>query len=86
MKLQGQSRKKSNKAPKSKLVFGLFSPWSLAGMLLGGLGGFVFYLAIGSRTEGCAFVSNPYLSILWGALLALILAEVIRIILITDEN
>lgn len=74
------------KAVKPKLVLGLFSVWSIAGMLLGGLGGFVYYRTIGCHFEKCAFVSNPYLSILWGALLALIIAEVIRIITITDES
>jgi hypothetical protein len=78
--------KKKVKATRPKLVLGLFSPWSLAGMLLGGLGGYIYYLTVGCHVEGCAFVSNPYLSVLWGALLALILAEVVRIIMITDEN
>jgi hypothetical protein len=76
--------KKTNGKPANKLVFGLFSPWSVVASVLGAGAGYVYYLTLGCNIEGCAFISNPYLSILWGALLALILAEVIRIIAVND--
>ncbi|MBS4056664.1 MAG: hypothetical protein KKD74_02145 [Bacteroidetes bacterium] len=85
MKLKHQG-KKVHKKDKPKLIFGLFSPWSLLGMVAGGVGGLVYYFFIGCNIEGCAIISNPFMSALWGALLALILAEVIRIIAIDDSK
>lgn len=78
--------RKKTKQVQQKLILGLFSFWSVGGMLLGGIGGYLYYRTVGCHFEKCAFVSNPYLSVMWGALLALILAEVIRIIMITEEN
>ncbi len=83
MKTRIKPKKVSSKSA-NKLVLGLFSRWSVLAGVLGAGAGFVYYLTLGCSIEGCAFISNPFLSVLWGALLALILAEVIRIIAVND--
>ena len=40
---------------------------TLAGVLIGTGGGFLYYYFIGCRTGTCPITSSPWLSMLWGA-------------------
>lgn len=40
---------------------------SVAGLLSGALGGYIYYLEIGCVSGTCAITSNPWMSTLWGA-------------------
>jgi hypothetical protein len=52
---------------------------NIAGLLLGALGGFIYYRTIGCNSGSCAITSNPYMSILWGAAIGYLLADVFKI-------
>ena len=39
------------------------------GILLGGVGGFLYYKLIGCRTGTCPITSNPWISTAYGALI-----------------
>lgn len=39
----------------------------VSGILLGTLGGYLYYHFVGCQSGTCAITSNPYLSMLWGA-------------------
>jgi hypothetical protein len=45
-----------------------FFRWSSAiGLVIGALGGWVYYSKIGCNTGSCPIWSNPWISIMWGA-------------------
>jgi hypothetical protein len=81
MKMQNPKKTKSAEKPASgKLMFGLFGRWSVAGFFVGAVLGYVFYATIGCKFEACIFISNPYITSGWGALLMFVVFEVFRII------
>lgn len=48
------------------------------GLLLGALGGYLYYYFIGC-TGGCAITSNPYRSMLWGAIMGYLLFDMFKL-------
>ncbi|MBC35191.1 MAG: hypothetical protein CL663_03995 [Bacteroidetes bacterium] len=53
--------------------FKIFPLLSLVGLLLGILGGYLYYSEIGCVDGTCAITSNPWLSMLWGGLMGYLL-------------
>ncbi len=43
------------------------SPLSIVGLLLGAVGGYIYYAQVGCVSGTCAITSNPWLSTAWGA-------------------
>jgi xanthine/uracil permease len=39
---------------------------SIAGLLLGAVGGYIYYVQVGCVSGTCAITSNPWLSTAWG--------------------
>jgi len=52
---------------------------NIAGFILGALGGFIYYRLVGCNSGGCAITSNPTMSILWGAAMGYLLADIFKI-------
>lgn len=46
---------------------------SILGVLLGGVGGFLYYKEIGCVNGTCPITSNPYLTVIYGALVGYLL-------------
>lgn len=46
---------------------------SILGVLLGGVGGFLYYKEIGCANGTCPITSNPYLTVIYGALVGYLL-------------
>lgn len=51
---------------------------ALIGIVVGAVGGWVYYIEIGCNSGTCPLTSNPYLSILWGALIGYLLGDMFR--------
>ena len=49
----------------------------LSGIILGGIGGYVYYIKIGCVSGTCPLTSNPYLTILWGMVFGYLIADII---------
>lgn len=52
---------------------------NMAGLLVGVIGGFLYYRLVGCNSGGCAITSNPYMSVLWGGLMGYLLADIFKI-------
>jgi len=52
---------------------------NLAGLLVGIIGGYLYYRLVGCNSGGCAITSNPYMSVLWGGLMGYLLADIIKL-------
>jgi len=64
----------SKKSFKEK-IFTIFPPLSILGIIVGTVGGYLYYLKVGCVDGTCAITSNPWLSMLWGAALGYLLFD-----------
>ncbi|MCX7728776.1 MAG: DUF6132 family protein [Bacteroidia bacterium] len=46
---------------------------TLIGLILGGIGGFIYYKTIGCSSGTCPITSNPYTSVVYGMVLGALL-------------
>ncbi len=52
---------------------------NLIGAIAGAIGGYLYYRYVGCLTGGCAITSSPYMSILWGAAMGFLLADIFKL-------
>jgi len=50
----------------------------IIGSLVGGVGGFAYYHFVGCTSGTCPITSNPYISIIYGALLGYLLLDMFK--------
>lgn len=46
--------------------------------LVGAVGGFLYYYFIGCSSGSCPITSNPYISIVWGAVMGYLLSDIFK--------
>ena len=56
----------------------LFPLLSIIGLLLGALGGYIYYLKVGCVDGTCAITSSPWRSTLYGALMGYLLFDMFK--------
>ena len=72
-----ENHKIDNKDRKQK--FNWKSLWIPAlGIVLGAIGGYIYYIRIGCEGGTCAITSNPALTMLWGAILGFLVFDMFR--------
>jgi len=52
---------------------------NLIGLIVGVIGGYLYYHFVGCNSGGCAITSNPYMSMLWGGLMGYLVADIFKI-------
>ncbi len=52
---------------------------NFAGLLLGALAGYLYYINIGCTSGTCAITSNPYMSVLWGAAIGYLVFDLFKL-------
>ncbi len=72
-----EESKETNKSFKEKFRM-MFPILSIIGLLLGILGGYIYYLKVGCVDGTCAITSNPWLSMLWGGVMGYLLFDMFR--------
>ncbi|PKP33831.1 MAG: hypothetical protein CVU00_09685 [Bacteroidetes bacterium HGW-Bacteroidetes-17] len=53
----------------------IFPPLSILGIIVGIVGGYLYYLKVGCIDGTCAITSNPWMSVLWGGALGYLLFD-----------
>lgn len=48
---------------------------SIIGLVVGIIGGYLYYSLVGCKTGTCAITSNPWLSMLWGGIMGYLLFD-----------
>lgn len=49
-----------------KKLFGRISVLTLIGLIIGAIGGYIYYSQVGCVSGACAITSNPWMSTAWG--------------------
>jgi len=57
----------------------VFTLFSIIGLLLGAIGGFIYYMQVGCSSGSCAISSNPYASIAWGAAMGYLIGDMFNV-------
>ena len=52
--------------------------FKIAGIMLGMVGGFLYYYFIGCSSGTCPITSNPYISIIYGGLMGYLLGDMFK--------
>lgn len=52
--------------------------WIIAGVLMGALGGFLYWYFVGCNSGSCAITSNPYNSTIYGSVMGGLLLSIFK--------
>jgi len=66
---------KTQKSIKQR-IFSIIPLVSLIGLVIGAVGGYIYYIEIGCNSGSCAITSNPYMSIIWGAAIGYLIGDI----------
>jgi hypothetical protein len=62
----------------NKKIFGIVPLLSLIGLILGAIGGYIYYAEIGCISGTCAITSNPWMSTAWGGAFGYLVFDMFR--------
>lgn len=60
-----------------KRIFLFFTLFSAVGLIVGAIGGYIYYLTVGCASGTCAITSSPWLSTLWGGAMGYLIGDLI---------
>jgi len=52
---------------------------SITGMLLGVVGGYVYYIKVGCTGGSCPITSNPWMTMLWGLMMGYLVGDMFNV-------
>jgi hypothetical protein len=60
-----------------KRIFLFFTLFPALGLVVGVIGGYVYYLKVGCAIGSCAITSSPWLSMLWGGAMGYLIGDLL---------
>ena len=60
--------------------------FGLIGLVAGAIGGYAYYYFIGCNTGSCPLTSNPYISVIFGAVIGYLLLDMFKKKETSDES
>lgn len=71
-----ESVERKPETPKRVNIKSMLIP--VAGIIVGAIGGYIYYIQVGCKSGTCAITSNPALTMLWGAILGFLIFDMFR--------
>jgi len=66
----------TNRTWKNSGIFKFIPLINVIGIVAGAIGGYIYYAQVVCVTGGCPLTSNPFITILWGALMGYLLSDI----------
>ena len=66
----------TNRSWKNSGIFKFIPLINVIGIVVGAIGGYIYYTQVVCVTGGCPLTSNPYITILWGAFMGYLLSDI----------
>jgi hypothetical protein len=70
-----EENKQSNIINKLKSIFSIAS---VIGIVIGIIGGYIYYVKVGCVSGTCPITSNPYMTMLWGAIIGYLVGDMFK--------
>lgn len=67
---------KSNKILEKVKSF--FSVFSIIGIIIGIIAGYIYFIKVGCSSGSCPITSNPYMSMLWGGVIGYLVGDLFK--------
>lgn len=61
-----------------KKIKSFFSISTIIGIVVGIIGGYIYYAKVGCSSGSCPITSNPYMSMLWGGLMGFLIGDLFK--------
>lgn len=65
-------------SPRKKRISDFIGIGGIIGIIVGAIGGYLYYYYIGCRSGSCPINSNPWVSTLWGAVIGYLAGDLFR--------
>ena len=62
----------------NKSVWNYISLPSIIGLIVGSVGGYLYYIKIGCHSGTCPITSNPWLTVIWGAAVGYLIGDMFK--------
>ena len=57
----------------------VFTLFSIIGIIVGAIAGYIYYIKVGCTSGSCAISSNPYASVAWGMAMGYLLGDMFNV-------
>jgi hypothetical protein len=68
----------TNKSFLKSGIFKVLPLISMIGIIVGAIGGYIYYDQVVCTTGGCPLTSNPYITVIWGAVIGYLLFDMFK--------
>ena len=76
--MEEQNKPQDTEKRQAKSLKSIISLPSLIGLIIGSIGGYIYYLKVGCQSDSCPITSDPWLTIIWGAAVGYLIGDMFK--------